>query len=171
MRDVVARLPTWAVLLALLAFGVAVTAVVVVGYDRGVLPISGPFVLLGWLPLLGWLRVSAIRARTLRRRRHLVARLGTVSRLVTAERNLPGVQRASGATDRSLAEAAHLTEQAAALLGLNREDSVTVVGQLGGVCDRWAPDAPLTRAVHDAVGAARKLTLAWGEVREERARA
>lgn len=170
VRDVVRRLPPWAVLLVALVFAVAVTAVVVVAYDRGILPLAGPFVLAGWMPLLVWARVAAIRTRTRRRRRSLAEKLGILARLVAAERNLPPAARASTASDRSLAEARPLVTTAAALLGEHRQDAVTVAARLAEVAARWQPGAPLTRAVQDVLEAARKLTLAWGEVREEQAR-
>lgn len=171
MRDKLQKVPTWVGLLGALLFAVLVTVAVVELYQRGILPLAGPLVAAAWAPLLVWLRITGIRVRTLRRRRILTERLGNLSRLVAAERHLPFSSRGSAATDRSLAEAGSLVATAADLLAANRADAVTVVGQLGRVSERWRSDAPLTRTVGTTVAAAQKLTLAWGEVNDARARA
>lgn len=169
MLEKIRRLPTWVILFGLVVFAVLVTVAVVQLYTRGVLPIAGPFVVAAWAPLLVWLRVAGIRMRTQRRQRVLTEKLGHLSRLVGAERNLPPGDRASAATDRSLAEAGPLVRAAQDLLAANRADSVTMVGRLAEVSVRWRPGAPLTQTVQETVVAAQRLTVAWGEVKDVRA--
>lgn len=171
MREKLQRLPTWVGLLGAVAFAVLVTVAVVQLYTRGILPIAGPFVVAGLMPLMVWLQVTGIRMRTQRRRQVLTEKLGNLSRLVAAERNLASGDRASAATDHSLAEAGFLVQAARDRLAANRADAVTTVGRLGVLSARWRPDTPLAQTIQETVDAAQKLNRAWSEVKDVQARA
>ena len=145
-------------LLAVL-FAVVGIGLVVALYDKGILPIAGPFVLLFLLPLLIPLRNRGLRNRSRRLAGRVEEELGGLVPEIDRERSLAPHERASGATDESLASAA--TRVAAARQQLAAGQAPAAVRTLEelerAATASWEPSAPLTRDAVRTAGTARKL--------------
>src|SRR4051794_38663915 len=99
--------PAWLryLLLAVL-FAVVGIGLVTALYDKGILPIAGPFVVIFLLPLLIPLRNRGLRSRARRLAGDTDQQLSALVPAIAQERSLPSQERASGASDESLAETA-----------------------------------------------------------------
>ncbi len=128
--------------------GIGMVGLVVALHDTGWLPIAGPFVAVVVASVILYL-VMWWRARRLRRLATDAAdQLRTFGPAVADERARPLPDRASGATDESLAQADR--QAAAALQRLAWGDERGATTELVGLADSargWHADAPLTRQV------------------------
>lgn len=152
--------PGWVryTLLAVL-FGVVGIGLVVALYDKGILPIAGPFVVLFLLPVLLPLRRRGLRNRCRRLATRLDERLAGLAVDLGQERSLTPDRRDSAAGDDALASAAARVEAARQQLATGQD--AAAVGALAElsrmVSTSWRRGAPLTRDVAAAAGVARRL--------------
>lgn len=140
-------------------FAVIGIGLVVALYDKGVLPIAGPFVVLFLLPILVPLRNRGLRNRTRRLGSRLDERLAALGPALDRERSLAPHDRASGASDSALAAAATRVDAARHALAAGQEPSaVGTVDELARtVTAGWHRDAPVTRDVAEAAAGAHQL--------------
>lgn len=155
--------PAWVrYLLLSLLFAVIGIGLVVALYDRGVLPIAGPFVVLALAPLLLPLRRRGQRARARRLASRLDEQLGDLARALGEERALEASQRRSGASDEVLSETLARVAHAGGLLRSDRWlDASRSVEDLAPGDGRLLADAPraaaLAAKVSDVVRTGREL--------------
>jgi hypothetical protein len=156
-----------AVLFAVIGIGVVVAL-----YDKGFLPIAGPFVVLFLLPILIPLRRRGLRNRTHRLGSRLDERLAALGPALERERSLASQDRASGASDSALAAAATRVDAARQALAAGQEPSaVATVDELARtVTAGWHRDAPVTRDVAEAASRAHQLERVLRQVGRAEAR-
>ena len=140
-------------------FAVVGIGLVVALYDKGLLPIAGPFVVLFLLPILVPLRNRGLRNRTRRLGDRLDERLAAIGPALDRERSLAPHERASRASDEALASAATRVDAARQELAAGQEPSaVRTLDELTRtVTAGWHRGAPVTRDVAEAASSARRL--------------
>ncbi len=144
--------------LVLLA-GIGLVGLIVVVYDAGWLPLAGPFVAMVVAAVIVYV-VLWWRARQLRRLGATAARqLEDLAPAIAHERGLPSPDRATGASDRSLDQAAQQAAEALKQLAWGHEQGA--VPLMAGLADQargsWHADAPLTQRVEELAGTAAEL--------------
>lgn len=145
-------------LLAVL-FAVVGVGLVVAFYDKGFLPIAGPFVVLALLPLLIPLRSRGLRNRARRLGAALTEELDELTDALQAESSLPAPHRPSSATDQSLAWATSLTRSARDLVAAGEMSAaVARVEELSrDASASWTADASVTALVRRTTRKADRL--------------
>lgn len=140
-------------------FAVVGIGLVTVLYDKGFLPIAGPFVVLFLLPLLLPLRRRGLRSRVRRLGRSLDERLASLEPALEQERALAPHERPTGADDANLAAASSQVATARRQLAAGQEPlaAETVDGLHHSTAGSWQRRAPLTKDVASAASTARKL--------------
>jgi hypothetical protein len=140
-------------------FAVVGIGLVVALYDKGLLPIAGPFVVIFLLPLL-----VPLRRRGLRYRSHLLAtrldeQLATLALAIGQERSTPAGRRDSGAGDGSLASASASVDSARRQVAHGQQSAAAgAVDELSRMASAsWRSGASLTKDVAGAAGTARHL--------------
>jgi hypothetical protein len=164
--DAVTPWPGWIryTVLAVL-FAVVGIGLVTVLYDKGFLPIAGPFVLIFLLPLLLPLRRRGLRGRVGRLGRRLGEQLAVLEPALEKERALAPHERPTGADDEVLAEAASQVAAARRQLASGQESLAadTVEGLDRSTADGWPRRAPVRGQV---AGAARTALTLHGVLRQ-----
>lgn len=160
--------------LLLATLGVAVfAAVVVLLYDRGLLPIAGVFLAMAVGPLIVLWRRAGLARRRARLSQDVLDRLARILGLVDAERRTPETGRASGATTSSLLDADEATRAAVQRFAWGDEAgaaaSAAAVVSLART-HAWR-DGPLTRAVGDLDRVLADLDVVLGKLEKEATRA
>lgn len=140
------------------AFGIGL---IVYFYDRGILPIAGPFVAVLLVPMIFLVRATWLRSRVTRLSRAAVAQLQTVSAMITAERSAPPQRRATGGSDDVLAAASERVESVLQQFAWGRDaDGVLFAEDLTELAERWSSAAPLTVELGRALTTTRNLSEA-----------
>ena len=159
MNDATPRRPVQQLLLALVIvfFGVSLVYVL---YDRGVLPVAGPFVALLVVPLILFLRAYWWQGKVTRLARQAAGHLTTLSALVDEERARPQSARSSGADESSLAVAAEQVRAALQRLAWGQEGAGAghVHDLMATARAAWTPGTPLYVAAEQADAPARAIT-------------
>jgi hypothetical protein len=132
---------------------------IVVLYERGVVPLAGPFVAAVLGPTVVLLAAWARRGRALRAARALGEDLLDVERLLERERATPAPDRPSTASYHELEQCSSEVDTALQLLTSQRDDeAAAVVIELATRIDEtWPADAPLTTALRTAARRAHTL--------------
>ncbi len=140
-------LPTWVRYPLIVLFAAFVlTGLVILLYDRGWLPLAGPFVAVIVASTVVYL-VMWSRGRQMKKLgAEATQRLHELSGGISRERSLPVQDRPSGATDQSLDSAAEQAELALQRLAWGHEQGAAPhVAQLVDTARRsWHREAPLT---------------------------
>lgn len=139
-------------------FAVIGVGLVVAAYDRGILPIAGPFAAMALAPLIGALTVWWLVRRNRGLSQRITSELQALLPVLEHERSLGRAERASGATDETLDAATRRARSALSQLAWGRDDAaVDEVDKLGRVAAPWAADSPAATRVGGAVTSARRL--------------
>jgi hypothetical protein len=159
------------VLLLSLLFGFVGVGVVVALYDRGFLPIAGPFVALAVAPFLGFLGVLWVSRRHRALSRQVTHELGELLPALEEERRLPREQRPSGATDETLDAALGRARSALSQLSWGHDEAgISEVDALARVARPWSSDATVARGVGRTVDLSQRLRRSRRRVERQRSR-
>lgn len=140
-------LPSWLRYPIIVLFAAFVlSGLVILLYDRGWLPLVGPFLAVIFASTLVFLIMWARSRRAKKLGAEAAQQLRELSVTVSRERALPVQDRPSGASDESLAGAAEQVELALQRLAWGHEQGAAphVVELVGTARRSWRPEAPLT---------------------------
>lgn len=148
--------------MAVIAIGVIIAL-----YDRGILPLAGPFVAALVVPL-----ILRFRRRRLAQQRQRLAHAAAdeLRDLLVAleqERSQPPPTRASGASDLSLSLATtHIHSVLAQLAAGHVSSAADQIDQLSGhTAQGWTPGTPLSVQVDRVLETGRQLAKVTGQLR------
>lgn len=153
-------LPGWVRYPIIVLFAAFVlTGLVILLYDRGWLPLAGPFVAVIFASTLVYLIMWSRGRRVKKLGAEAAQQLRELSGAITRERDVPVQDRPSGASDQSLDGAAEQVELAVQRLAWGHEQGAAPhVAQLVETARRsWHPEAPLTQQAERLAGTVSKL--------------